>query len=80
MVILSHFVVYVFLSHCRWNSMLESLSQGVSILGWPMATKQFYNLKLLEREVEVAGGKNFETKCEDIVVWGLEGGRGRGCW
>ena len=40
-----------------------------------MMTKQFYNYKLLEEEVvvcvKVARGKNFETKCEDIVVWGI---------
>ena len=75
--ILSYFVVSVFLSHCGWNSMLESLNQGVSILGWPMAAEQFYNCKLLEEEVgvcvEVVRGKIFETKCEDIVVLGIRG-------
>ncbi|KAK1586975.1 hypothetical protein Q3G72_008198 [Acer saccharum] len=60
--ILSHKYVSASLSHCGWKSVLESLSQGVPIIGWPKASKQFYNAKFLEEEigvcVEVAGGKS----------------------
>ena len=49
--ILSHKSTGAFLSHCGWNSVLESLSQGVPILGWPMAAEQAYNSKMLMEEM-----------------------------
>ncbi|GLJ06382.1 hypothetical protein SUGI_0037730 [Cryptomeria japonica] len=52
-VILSHPSTGGFVSHCGWNSTMESLSQGVPIIGWPMAAEQFFNSKLLEEEVGV---------------------------
>jgi hypothetical protein len=51
---------------------MASVSYGVSIIGWPMAAEQFYNVKLLEEEIgvclEVARGRISEVKCEDIVA------------
>ena len=52
--ILSHKSTGAFLSHCGWNSVLESLSQGVPILGWPMAAEQAYNSKMLMEEMGVS--------------------------
>ncbi|KAE8723859.1 inositol-3-phosphate synthase-like isoform X1 [Hibiscus syriacus] len=52
--ILSHKSTGAFLSHCGWNSTLESLSQGVKIIGWPMAAEQAYNSKMLVEEMGVA--------------------------
>nr|AFJ53036.1 UDP-glycosyltransferase 1 [Linum usitatissimum] len=52
--ILSHESVGGFLSHCGWNSVLESLSQGVPIIGWPLAAEQAFNSKMLVEEMGVA--------------------------
>ncbi|KAL6963664.1 hypothetical protein U1Q18_034671 [Sarracenia purpurea var. burkii] len=51
--ILSHKSIGAFLSHCGWNSIIESLSQGVPIIGWPLAAEQLFNSKMLEEEVGV---------------------------
>lgn len=51
--ILSHKSVGGFMSHCGWNSVLESLSRGVPLLGWPLAAEQFYNAKMLVEIAEV---------------------------
>ncbi|KAG8499933.1 hypothetical protein CXB51_006325 [Gossypium anomalum] len=52
--ILSHRSTGAFLSHCGWNSTMESLSQGVKIIGWPLAAEQAYNSKMLVEEMGVA--------------------------
>ncbi|KAH6767943.1 hypothetical protein C2S51_013279 [Perilla frutescens var. frutescens] len=51
--ILSHRSTAAFLSHCGWNSIGESLSQGVPMIGWPLAAEQGYNAKLLVEEMGV---------------------------
>ncbi|KAL2905263.1 UDP-glycosyltransferase 89A2 [Bienertia sinuspersici] len=45
--ILNHKAVAGFVSHCGWNSMLESTMAGVMLLGWPMEADQFVNAKQL---------------------------------
>uniref|UniRef100_J3LWD9 Glycosyltransferase n=1 Tax=Oryza brachyantha TaxID=4533 RepID=J3LWD9_ORYBR len=58
--ILAHPSTGAFLSHCGWNSVLESVTRGVPIIGWPLAGEQFYNAKMLDEEwgvcVEAARG------------------------
>ncbi|RZC68934.1 hypothetical protein C5167_032010 [Papaver somniferum] len=68
--ILSHKSTGAFLSHCGWNSVLESLSLGVPIIGWPLGGEQAFNSKMLEEElgvsVQLANGNEDEVSSEDV--------------
>ncbi|KAK4426459.1 Anthocyanidin 3-O-glucosyltransferase 5 [Sesamum alatum] len=52
--ILSHPAIGGFLSHCGWNSMLESITSGVPIIAWPLYAEQRLNATFLVEEVGVA--------------------------
>ncbi|XP_010913294.1 malvidin galactosylase UGT88C3 [Elaeis guineensis] len=52
--ILGHKAVGGFVSHCGWNSCLESLWAGVPMLGWPLYAEQKFNAFEITREVGVA--------------------------
>ncbi|KAL6983282.1 hypothetical protein U1Q18_016672 [Sarracenia purpurea var. burkii] len=52
--ILNHRAVGGFLSHCGWNSVLESIVGGVMLLAWPMEADQFVNARLLVEDMGVA--------------------------
>nr|QSH48339.1 UGT6 [Ginkgo biloba] len=54
LLILSHPSTAAFISHCGWNSMLESLSRGIPIICWPLAGEQFLNTKWFVHHLGVA--------------------------
>ncbi|XP_014497250.1 UDP-glycosyltransferase 90A1-like [Vigna radiata var. radiata] len=62
--ILMHGSVEGFVSHCGWNSVLESVCAGVPILAWPIMAEQHLNAKMVEEEVKV--GLRVET-CDGSV-------------
>nr|UXM20068.1 UGT44 [Panax notoginseng] len=82
--ILSHKSTGAFLSHCGWNSTLESLSQGVPIIGWPLAAEQVYNSKMMEEEmgvgIELTRGLESSIVKEDVkrVIEIVMGKNGKG--
>ncbi|XP_042477162.1 anthocyanidin 3-O-glucosyltransferase 5-like [Macadamia integrifolia] len=52
--VLSHPSIGGFLSHCGWNSTLESMVNGVPMIAWPLYSEQKMNAAILEEEVGVA--------------------------
>ncbi|XP_059441943.1 anthocyanidin 3-O-glucosyltransferase 5-like [Corylus avellana] len=51
---LRHLSAGGFLSHCRWNSLLESMLSGVPMIAWPMYAEKKMNATMLTEEVGVA--------------------------
>ncbi|KAL8531958.1 hypothetical protein ACS0TY_008530 [Phlomoides rotata] len=52
--ILNHPALGGFLSHCGWNSTIESITSGVPIIAWPLYAEQMMNATFLAEEVGVA--------------------------
>ncbi|KAJ4822454.1 hypothetical protein Tsubulata_007013 [Turnera subulata] len=61
--ILSHRATSTFLSHCGWNSVMESLSNAVPLIAWPLIADQHFNAKMLEEEVGVCVQVATDTNC-----------------
>ncbi|XP_059456436.1 anthocyanidin 3-O-glucosyltransferase 5-like [Corylus avellana] len=52
--VLCHPSVGGFVSHCGWNSALESITNGVPMIAWPLYAEQRMNATLLTEELGVA--------------------------
>ncbi|KAL3632498.1 hypothetical protein CASFOL_025482 [Castilleja foliolosa] len=51
--ILGHFAIGGFMSHCGWNSCMESISMGVPVAAWPMHSDQPRNAALVTKILRV---------------------------
>lgn len=61
--ILNHRAIGAFLTHCGWNSVLESIVAGVQMLTWAMTADQYINATLLVDQLGVA-----TRVCEGVHV------------
>nr|BEE35701.1 phenylethanoid UDP-sugar dependent glycosyltransferase [Sesamum indicum] len=52
--ILRHESTGAFLTHCGWNSILESVVNGVPMIAWPLYAEQRMNALMLHEDVRVA--------------------------
>lgn len=80
--ILAHPSTGAFMSHCGWNSCMESLSMGVPIIAWPMHSDQPMNAKMVTvylkagivvrdwaRHEEVISGGDIEEVIKRMMVY-----------
>ncbi|KAK9133776.1 hypothetical protein Scep_013304 [Stephania cephalantha] len=75
--VLGHGSVGCFVSHCGWNSILESFWFGVPILTWPMYAEQHLNAFLLVKELGLSVElKGYDRVSEDDLVKADEVERG----
>lgn len=66
--ILGHPATGGHLSHCGWNSTVESIGQGVPILAWPFQHDHPFEAKLLVEELGVAEEIRRELNANGVFV------------
>ncbi|PIN22172.1 UDP-glucuronosyl and UDP-glucosyl transferase [Handroanthus impetiginosus] len=72
MVVLAHRAVGGFVSHCGWNSILESIWYGVPIATWPLVAEQQTNAFELVKEFGVAIEIKMDYKRDSNVIVSAE--------
>lgn len=67
--VLAHSAIGGFVSHCGWNSILESLWYGVPIATWPLYAEQQMNAFRMVREFGLAVELRLDSRNgEDLVM------------
>lgn len=68
--ILEHEAIGGFVTHCGWNSTLESVCTGVPMVTWPVSAEQFFNEKLVTKVLRIGvevGAKKWRRLLGDFV-------------
>lgn len=66
--ILNHSSTGGFMSHCGWNSSLESISMGVAIAAWPMHSDQPRNCAFITQVLKVGLVVKDWDKRDELVI------------
>ncbi|KAM3258159.1 hypothetical protein ACQJBY_050103 [Aegilops geniculata] len=76
--VLRHEATGAFLTHCGWNSVLESISAGVTMLCWPFGADQYTNARYVCSEwrvgMEIGGGDVKRDEVEAAIREVMDGG------
>ncbi|KAK7350401.1 hypothetical protein VNO77_08995 [Canavalia gladiata] len=66
--VLGHNSVGAFLTHCGWNSVLESMVHGVPMIAWPLFAEQRTNAAMVTDGLKVAMRPKIGTSGSGVVV------------
>nr|ARU08116.1 UGT26 [Gardenia jasminoides] len=66
--ILGHSAAGGFMSHCGWNSCMESISMGVPVAAWPMHSDQPRNAILLEKVLKIGLSVRDWSQRDELVT------------
>ncbi|KAL9677757.1 hypothetical protein QQ045_015593 [Rhodiola kirilowii] len=66
--ILGHKSVGGFLTHCVWNSVIESVVNGVPMVAWPLYSEQPLDNTMLTEDLKIAVRPGVECPGENKVI------------